>query len=80
MLEQNLMQILNEFKTIINKSTKMYKDKRREIQILRFLRGLANLAYVHASKLTEVEDSANLASKDSRTLTIDFTCVNQPLN
>ena len=33
------------------------KDKGRENQTLRFLRGSANLAYVHASKLSELEDS-----------------------
>ena len=66
------MKILNEFKAIINKSTKIQKDKGREIQTQRFLRGSADLAYVHAFNHTELEDS--------RTLTIDFLGVNQYLH
>ena len=45
------------------------KDKGREIQTPRFLRGSANLAYVHASKLSELEDSTKQASKASNAYT-----------
>ena len=58
----------------------MWRDKGREIQTQRFLRGSANFGYVHASKLTGLEDSTNQASKASRPLTIDFTGINQPLH
>ena len=44
-----------------------------------FLRGSANRAYIHASKLTGLEDSTKQASKASTTLTIDLQGVNKPL-
>ena len=44
-----------------------------------FLRGSTNRAYVHASKLTGLEDSTKQASKASTALTIDFQGVNKPL-
>ena len=50
-------------KQIQSNNKKMSKG--REIQTLRFLRGSANLAYVHASKLSELEDSTKQASKAS---------------
>ena len=45
------------------------EDKGREIQTLRFLRCSANLAYIHASKLSELEDSTKQASKASKAYT-----------
>ena len=50
------------------------KDKRREIQILRVLRGSANLAYVHASKFSELDDSTKQASKASNAYTWLLRC------
>ena len=77
---QNLIEILNEFKVTKSKSTKIYKDKGKEIQTQRFLRGSANLTYVYTSKHIGLEDSTNQALKASRTFTIDFKGVNQPLH
>ena len=45
------------------------KDKGREIQTMRFLHGSANLAYFHASKLSELEDSTKQAFKASNAYT-----------
>ena len=50
------------------------------IQIWRFLRGSANLAYVHASKPTKLEDFTIQASQGFKFFTIDFQGVNQPLH
>ena len=63
------MKILNKFKEITNKLITIKRIREDRFKHRDFLRGSANLAYVHASKLFGLEDSTKQASKASNAYT-----------